>query len=285
MTDRELIRKVWEYGHFHNPAHPECHGVTAADIDTIPIDDPRVQTAIASFKAFMLPETPNAAVDVKALADEPRCSCPDFPPPGAAVGSGSWPQPCQKGGVKVHIDKSRMPASLAARWPEIQKTVFAAYAEIGLKLVEHPDKATANIHVQWQVLAGSTIGLAEFNSEHCGDQVFCKLDPGYTGYVASLFAHELGHNCNLQHRSQGGIMHPSIRPDPSPFTWKGDPSHGDLIRYFGGEPIDPPSPEPNPTPTNPAVLGTLTLTASLPAGGYLIVKDVGVVPQPKPFPV
>lgn len=252
MTDKELIRKLWDYGHFHNPKYPACHSVQEADLDSLTVADERVVQAIGSYREFMLPPTPPGmiapAIDIKELIDEPRCGHPDFHPPGAAVGSGSWPQPCQKGGVKVHFNTSGMPSSVVARWPEIKKAVFDAYAEMGLKLVEVATAAEANIYQTWTVLAGSTIGMAEFNNETCSDRVFCKLDPGYTGYLKSLLAHEIGHNCNLQHISRGGIMHPSIQPDPNPFTWKGDPSHQDMIEYFGGQPIDPvPTPDPPPT--------------------------------------
>lgn len=281
MTDRELIKRVWQYGHFFNPANPESHTVKESDLDTIAIDDPRVVMAIDSFKKFMMPEGSElAAVDAHALAEEPRCAHPDFLPPNAAVGSGGWPQPCQKNGVKIHFNTNGMPSSVVARWDEIKKKVIDAYAEIGLKLVEVATAAEANIYQTWQGLAGSTIGLAEFNNETCSDRVFCKLDPNYTGYVAALLAHEIGHNCNLQHRSQGGIMHPSIQPDPVPFTWKGDPSFGDLARMYGGEPIEPePAPPGPPQPQPPTLVAEFTVTSP---GTYQIFKK-GTGPS-KPVP-
>lgn len=279
MTDREQIRLLWDYGHFDNPKYPECESVKESDLDTIPIDDPRVQAARKSYKEFMLPNlAPNALVDMDALLSEPRCGHRDFPARGEVVGSGSWPQPCQKGGVKVHFNTSGMPSSVAARWPEIKKAVFDAYAEIGLKLIEVATAAEANIYQTWTVLAGSTIGMAEFNNETCSDRVFCKLDPGYTGYLKSLLAHEMGHNCNLQHRSQGGIMHPSIQPDPNPFTWKGDPSHGDLIRYFGGEPIEPPVTPPPPVEPTPVLIAEFTI--NVPGTYQLVKKGGGTKPPP-----
>ena len=282
MTDKELIRQLWDYGHFFNPKYPECQTVKESDLESLTIDDPRVQQASESFKEFMLPEgMETAAVDVKELAAEPRCQCPDFLPPHAAVGSGGWPQPCQKGGVKIHFNTSGMPSSVASRWEEIKRKVIAAYAEIGLKLVEVATAAEANIYQTWQVLAGSTIGLAEFNNESCSDRVFCKLDPGYTGYIASLLAHEIGHNCNLNHRSQGGIMHPSIQPDPNPFTWKGDPSEGDLRKMYGGEPITPePPPPPGPGPTPPTLIAEFQITS--PGTYQLVKKGSGTNPRPTP---
>ena len=162
------------------------------------------------------------------------------------------------------------------------KLVLAAYAEVGLKLVQVTTAAEANIYQTWQVLVGSTIGLAEFNSESCSDRVFCKLDPGYTGYVASLLAHEIGHNCNLNHRSQGGIMHPSIQRDPDPFTWKNDPSMPDLRRMSGGEPIDPPAPPPPPPPgPTPKPVAEFLVPAP---GRYKLFRDDQLPPTGNPFP-
>ena len=69
------------------------------------------------------------------LFNTPRCGEPDYYLPGKP-GSGSWPMSCaQETGIKIYYDKSRMPSVLKDRWPIIQSEVFAAYAEIGLKLI------------------------------------------------------------------------------------------------------------------------------------------------------
>lgn len=265
LTDRQIIQRLYDTGHFFSRQALAVTKVTAADLDKLVLAETVVVEAAASYQEFM-------QLDLQPLVyrfhhrallidggigpatreqlEMPRCACPDYHDPDHATGDGSWPMPCQMNGVLVHINKSNMPAALTARWDKIQADVFAIYADIGCRLSETLDKDRANITVWWTVLAGSTIGIAEFNSESCNDTVTLRLDPGYTQYMASLFAHELGHNCNLQHRGQGGIMHPSIQRDPVPFTWRNDPSFGDLVKLFGGKPLaSPPVPVPVPPPT------------------------------------
>lgn len=282
MDTAAIASLLHQYGHFRHPAMPEGWNVGPAQFALLTPDDRVLKDAIASYQQFMGAEV-NGELGPATLSllNAERCGMPDYPDPTKAVGSGGWPQPCQKGGVKIHFNKSGMPSSVVPRWDNIVKLVIAAYAEIGLKLVEVQTSGEAHIYQTWQVLAGSTIGLAEFNSESCSDRVFCKLDPGYTGYIASLLAHEIGHNCNLNHRSQYGIMHPSIQRDPDPFTWKNDPSFPDLRRMYGGEPIEPPVPPspPPPPPVNP-ILDTFTIAGV----SYEIRKAGGTVPGPNPFP-
>ena len=279
MNTREAVELLHTYGHFRHPAMPNNWNVGPAELELLQADDRPTRDAAASFQQFYgLRVTGDIGPAELELLNAERCGMPDYPDPTAASGSGGWPMPCQKSGVKIHFNTSGMPVSVAPRWDAIKVAVIKIYAEVGLRLVEVATAAEANIYQTWQFLAGSTIGLAEFNNESCSDRVFCKLDPGYTGYVASLLAHEIGHNVNLQHRSQFGIMHPSIQRDPDPFTWKNDPSLPDLRRMYSGEPLDPVTPPP-PPPGNP-ILDTFTLAGV----AYEIRKAGGTVPGPGPFP-
>lgn len=269
LTDRQIIQRLYDTGHFWSPRALSVTNVAAADLDRLTLTDAVCIEALASFQDFMREDLDSLAFRfhhrmliadgavgpaTREQLEMPRCGCPDYADPAKAVGSGSWPMPCQKNGVKVHFDTSRMPSALVTRWEKIKADVLSIYADVGCLLIEVKSRDQANIQVWWTGLAGSTIGIAEFNNETCGDVVTCRLDTSYTGYVASLLAHELGHNCNLQHRNQRGIMHPSIQPDPVPFTWRNDPSFQDLVRNFGGEPIAPapgPAPVPTPVPGDP----------------------------------
>ncbi len=195
-------------------------------------------------------------------ADLVRCLCGAHGRMLEAVGSGSWPMPCQKEGVTVSWDTSSAPRGLDtdALWDMVVK----AYANIGVRLVKHTGSGQANIRVWWRVLAGSTIGLAEFNNRSCSDSVFCNLDPGYFPnllQVAELLKHEWGHNMNLQH-TRGGTMNPSIMTVRSIEWSRDDPSYRTLARYFGGEPLDP-IPQPDPP------VGELTGAGVLTVGGIL----------------
>ncbi len=206
----------------------------------------------------------------EAYIHSPRCPMPDIAPPAGvmldyedeelqqavlsmqlnaakgeqAVGSGSWPMPCQKSGVHFRVDKRRMPDSMKPHWKSIQDDVVADYRRLGVALEEAGPSDHANIRVSWEPLSGSTIGLAEYNNQSCGDGVFNKMDPGYypdNDQIRQLWEHELGHNMNLPHTS-GGIMNPSITDGWVGFVGS-DPSVPRLKRFFGGEPVDPEIPD------------------------------------------
>ena len=213
----------------------------------------------------------------RALAQLPRCPLPDFaPPPGAqfttgdcdvdravqsmqAVGSGSWPAGCHgtPGVHEVKISYNLAGAASKQRewWDEIKKRSTAIMAAVGVRLLEVAAGQPTQIAVSFRSLGGSTIGLAEFNNGTCGGSVFCYLNPNYApniDQVLVLLLHENGHNWNLQHRS-GNIMNPSIlNVKPAWVERSGsqvvyqDNSYPTLKKFFGGEPIDPPSPPPPP---------------------------------------
>jgi hypothetical protein len=293
MNTRQAIELLYVYGHFHHPAMPNGWNVGPAVFDLLKPDDRAVRDAVASFQDFNgLSVTGDLGPATLELLGAERCAVPDYPDPTAAVGTGSWPQPCQKGGVKFNVDLSRCPQPDQVE--ELLAGCMKAYADVGVRLVRVEPSAGANINVLWQVLAGSTIGLAEYNGESCGDNVFCKLDPGYwpnLRQVQCLLLHEWGHNMNLQH-TRGGIMNPSIISVDEFNGWqtfRDDPSVPVLRRYFGGEPLDPVTPPPPPPPTpgpGPIIpVGEFTLAESLSPGKYKIVREVPTLPPgPNPFP-
>jgi hypothetical protein len=51
MTPQEIIRRLWDLGHFHNPAHPT--GVKLEDLPKLKLTDRSVSIAMASYQEFM----------------------------------------------------------------------------------------------------------------------------------------------------------------------------------------------------------------------------------------
>lgn len=252
--EQHYIKLLYDYGHFYNPEYPNNLNIKLEDLAKLSFKDKVVIDAFTSFQYMM-------NVDLTRLGDKhelnlnvfdiPRCGQPDYEDPKllSKIGSGSWPEPCQKAGILVHINKARLPNVLKDKWADIQAQSFAAYHKIGANLIETDDINKAHIRVWWEVLMGSTIGLAQYNSQRCTGWVFCKLDPGYTGLMFELFTHELGHNCNLNH-TRGGIMNPSVIA-VNPKEWApSDPSYKILVKYFGGDPVTP-QPPPNPDDSLP----------------------------------
>ncbi len=292
MNTPEAVERLYQFGHFRHPAMPDNWNVGPAELELLQADDRRTRDATASFQQFFgLPVTGDIGPAELELLNAQRCGCPDYPDPTAAVGSGSWGMPCQKEGVTISYDLAGCP--YVDWWDEIIDDCIAAYRARGLAYMRAPAGKRGNIHITFPVLPGSTIGLAEYNSQSCGDQVFCKLDPGYRPnkkQVKGLLLHELGHNDNLNHQNRGsdeghgGHMHPKIREI---IEWKGwdtfgnDPSLPYLRRYHGGDPIDPiPGPGPGPGPQPKPVLSTFTLLGK----SYEIRESGGVAPGPPAFP-
>jgi hypothetical protein len=265
MDDRSKIERLFELGHFFNPKYPNCHNVTVNDLAKLTFNDVVVREALTSFQHMMgidLTRLGEMGPSEQDIFEMPRCGHPDYEHPAllaAKVGTGSWPEPCQKAGVTFSLDKSGMPSKFRDTFDEqILKPVIATYAKIGLKLVPYTGTGRANIRVAFVPLLGSTIGLAEFNNRSCGDSVFCHLDTGFApneATEADLLCHEMGHNMNLNH-TRGGVMNPSLSSKTNFEGWiPSDPSYNTLVRFFGGEPVDnPPGPGPGPTPKNLPVI-------------------------------
>jgi len=314
VNEREIIRLLWETGHFWSPLNPEGLSVSEDELDKLTLTDEVVKKAVASYQDF-LAETldglamrehgrvsiPDGEVGPATLAlfSVPRCGCPDYQDPRKAEeagGSGSWPQGCydRPDIHEVHytVDKRRMSRS-ESEWLIVRNMVLEAYAKVGVLLVEVELGSSSNIDTEWRVLRGSTIGLAEFNNGSCRDNVFCYVDPGFwpnNDDMADLWCHELGHNMNLPH-TRGGIMNPTLIGGGRFNGWtERDPSTPRLRRFFGGEPIprnlwwwdekpEPPSPPgpPAPPPSGIWIDGSLSVKNK---DGKSLGEFI-VVPKPK----
>ena len=252
-----ILRFLYDYGHFRNPLFPDTWEITEHSLDDLELDHPLVIQAIASFQSFdanmdMLTFKHHNRLSVadgligpatRELMGLERCGFPDYVE-NEASGSGSWPVGCLTDGIhhiRIDVDESNKPTHYTnGVWDSIKSDNAKMYGEIGLLIeyVEHGE--LSEVDMKWKILAGGTIGLAQFNDRTCGDNVFQYIDPGYRGSYArlvALHAHETGHNCNLRH-TRGGVMNPSIMTVP--LSWKNDVSYSVLKRFFGGEPIDKP---------------------------------------------
>lgn len=281
MKPQEIIRRLWDLGHFHNPAH--MTDVKEQDLDQLTLTDGVVRTAMASFQEFMAADFDRlsavhhgrpgitdgdigpASVDLMSVE---RCGCPDYAMSvQEATGSGSWPANCHPDWPGVHtftiqVDKRGMPSFLGSRddpdsvFERAFERMRQAYADIGIVFIREDNNSRANTLVTWQRGAG-WIGLAIVPSRmSCGLRIWAKFDNRYSPSAlfdqwARLLAHEFGHNMGMSH-FRGGIMNPSIVSGPfTPTAWRGDPAFGSLRRFFGGEPVDLGGDKPDPDPPKP----------------------------------
>lgn len=300
-----IIQKLWDLGHFHNPAHPT--GVHVEDLETLLLHDKAVRIAIASFQEFMAEDFDRLSLEqhgrigiadgdigpaTEKLFAVERCGCPDYQIE-AANGSGSWPANCRPDYPGIHtfsvqMDKSRMPSFLQNVIEPAWKLVVQAYANMGILFLREDQNNKANTLVTWQRGAG-WIGLAIVpNSPRCGERIWARFDNVYRpndllNQWARLLAHEFGHNMGMSH-SRGGIMNPSITSGVfTPTAWRGDPSESILRKYFGGVPVqigpkpDPDEPVPPTGPKDYYFEGSFTLMQNdKPLGEFILQPKPGV---------
>lgn len=285
MQPNKLIQRLFDLGHFRNPAHPT--GVAATDLSKLKLHDESVKIAIASYQEFMATDFDRLSLAhhgrigiadgeigpaTAELFEVERCGHPDYTDAEMATGSGSWPAGCHPDWPSNHtftvsVNKAGMPSFLGSKddpnslFEQAWNIQRLAYADMGIVFIRADGDSSAQTQVTWQ-RGGGWIGLAIVpNSPKCRDRIWAKFDNRYSpgdmlNQWARLLCHEFGHNMSLGH-SRGGIMNPSITSGPFTATaWRGDPSEKLLARYFGGVPVDlggngpdpNPDPDPNPNP-------------------------------------
>lgn len=286
MQDQEVIRLLWQYGHFRNPSYAAgpSAGVKESDLGMLTLNDAAVKEALRSYQHFQKPVLDELSAGIhgrRAIVDGefgpatdqllqmPRCGAADFVLTEEALGSGRWGQCAideypDNHAVVVSWDTSKMPAFLQPVFAQVWTNVVAAYAEIGIAFVRRDGDAKANLTCRFTVpqqegggRGGNWIGLAivGWSGIRCSDSIWALFDLNYRpqnvlSEWTTLVKHELGHNMGLQH-SSGGVMNPSIVRG-LPVSWRGDPSESLLKRWFGGEPVVPKQPPvPGPTPVPP----------------------------------
>jgi hypothetical protein len=267
MNVDSIKQLLWDYGHFRNPLFKggASWNIEVGDLASLTLTDKAFKEAIQSYQQFMVgtleplslaihsrPSIADGEIGpaTEKLFTVERCAVPDYGMSEEEAGAGSWPHSCLPNwngvhAVTVNVNISTMPAFLQGRFNEtIWPAVVFGYSQIGLLLVREDGNSKANLQASWVSPDGGWIGLAIIpGTTSCSLSIwarFSKFYQGTTNSQISLWMHELGHNMRLQH-SRGGIMNPTVTQIVS---WKGDPSEPILKRYFGGIPVNVPTPEP-----------------------------------------
>jgi len=220
-----------------------------------------------------VPPPPNAAVDYSDPDINTVARMMQDDSIRQATGSGNWAH-CHGVGdyhsAVVRVKTSGTPSFLKPVFSDVLKRVQKGYAGIGLLfhfidenktdlLTGEEWSGAVNIEFSFVSSSSGWIGLAIVgNGQGCTSNIWCRYLSTYRGGSSadsiarqwtSLIAHELGHNCGLDH-SRGGVMNSSIvnnLPDP----WvDSDPSTRILKSWYGGEPVPMDKPEP-PAPPKP----------------------------------
>lgn len=192
-----------------------------------------------------------------------------------AVGGGGWKSCHGVGNFHCaigRVDDTYLPSFLKPVFLQVIKNVQAAYAEVGL-LWRHVDKQmkdllngeelfgeTVNTEISFVTSSSGWIGLAILGqNETCSSTIWAKFLATYKGgstaeavaqQWTTLWLHELGHNCSLDH-TNGGVMNPSL-VNGLPGKWTpSDPSTSKLRKLFGGVPVPIPGGNPPGPPEDP----------------------------------
>lgn len=264
-SDSDIIEALVRYGYLS--------GVSASDATKLKLKHPVVVEAIAKYQDFCAYPLDNMVRQrhgrplqadglvgpaTRELFSMPRCEVPDFGPgslnDGSLAGSGSWPAPCQKNGVKYHIDWRNAPQAVLSQKEKFEADWVEIWRRVGVRLVRVATAAEANIYVTFGSFFGGTIGLAYYNNGSCSDRCSLKMSSSYVGENRGLFKHEGGHTMRMGH-TRGGTMNAYIlkEEDPNGFWIPSDPSWTLIVRYFDGVPVPLPLPDDYVMPPAPDV--------------------------------
>lgn len=251
MVD-DRIRYLVDLGHNLNPnPRMKVGPLTSHELDLLTISDVATQNMIASYQEIMSLRPDG---DWGPLTDHStrveRCGHPDY----QEAGGGTFNNPCFTDGIRFsYRDRGRPSGFSKADAETMISNVVAANATVGARMTRVDEGDRQHIRITWEVLRGSTIGLAQLTNGPCDrGTLFCKINPNYAraGLVqmTALLCHEIAHNYGHQHQPSG-ILSPTIvqlsswrgweRTDPAYRVWK-------RFAYNGFQPIPGPTPAPTP---------------------------------------
>lgn len=264
MTPEEVIRRLYDLGHFDNPAHPT--GVTIDGLSRMKLHYKEVRTAIASYQEYFGGQFDSLALGehgrlgiadgemgpaTQTLIESPRCGFPDFPVGVLAAGyqEANWPDDCRRNLKFARNFKSAPGLSEEdtdkAFWAPANNWTYALSDLEMISAGGATSRGDARIYAGLKSLGGSTLAWSYLARNQCNDWLEQAYDTGRRwalAYLATVASHEVGHAIGLPHnRDQDALMYPSIHARS--LARRGYPNATDLAqakglgyRLSGGQP-------------------------------------------------
>jgi len=251
MVDHR-IKYLVDLGHNYNPNKTWNVGpLSERDLELLTMSDVATKNMIASYQEIMglRPDMEWGPLTDHTTRTE-RCGHPDY----QEAGGGTFNNPCFSDGIRFsYRDRGRPSGFSKADAEAMILNVVTANAAMGAKMTRVDEGDRQQIRITWEVLRGSTIGLAQLTNGPC-NELFCKINPNYARagliQMSALLCHEVAHNYGHQHQ-RSGILSPTIVQLSSWRGWeKSDPAYNvwERFGYNGFQPIPGPGPGPGPTP-------------------------------------
>ena len=278
-SERKVIQRLWDFGHFWSTEALEVDLVREDQLDNWTLELPVVKAAARSYQEWFIDDLHQLTLrdpafgghrrmaiadgDVGSstfdLLNHSRCGCPDFTHPEAATEEANWPDAC-----RFEITAARHPRfdrDIRGVSPEQVQSVWLEWArnwERALKLkfdIRPSDEYdTARIFHFLAQLGGSILADQMLATGSCRFRSRGRVDIRTWTEVllVGTMSHEIGHALGLDHlRNNLATMFPSIHR--ATLERRGAPHSSDIaaavrLGYQRQTEPQPPAPQPPPTP-------------------------------------